>query len=254
MKSRHAGLFLFTHNRFLKIFWFRGVEFILRSFLYNSSIKILFSSTLKQSELEIDAILNENKIRPPSLFEGYRKRDVVFTKYFSQPTFTIDLRPFVIQTDLPFVYEALHAGKNADINSVYSIVAASYLYTGASDFARSFSCLLNNRLMLGSIDIVDALKDELCDCTFFRQGDYIIRLLVSRKKKTISPLLVKMLTTCMEYFFLFPEVKQLFIELSTADKDMIDLVQECGFNFYTLSDSQYCSVIIFQSTRQSLIV
>lgn len=207
--------------------------------------------------MEIDAILNESKIRPPSLFEGYtnRKRDVVFTKYFSQPAFTIDLRPFAIHTDLPFVCEALHAGnKNDGINAVYSSVAASYLYTGASDFARSFSCLLNNSEILASVDICDALKDELCDCTFFSSGDYIIRLVVPRKKKTMHPLTVEVLKTCMEYFFLFSEIQQLFIELSTDDKEMVDLVLECGFNFHKLGYSQYCSVIIFKSTRQSLIV
>jgi hypothetical protein len=213
----------------------------------------LFSSTLKQSELEIDAILNESKIRPPSLFEGYadRKRDVVFTKYFSQPAFTIDLRPFAIHTDLPFVCETLHADCNS---AAISVVAASYLYTGTSNFTRSFSCLLNNSLMIASIDICNALCDELYDCIFLRPGDYIIRLLVPRKKKTIYPLTIEVLKTCMEYFFLFPEIKQLFIELSADDKEMIDLVLECGFNLYTLCDSQYCSVIIFKSTRQSLIV
>jgi hypothetical protein len=217
----------------------------------------LFSSTLKQSELEIDAILNEGKIGPASLFEGkvIRKRDIVFTKYFSQPTFTIVLRPFAIHTDLPFVYEALHADrKNAGIDSVYGSAAASYLYIGASDFARSFSCLLNNSLILASIDICNALCDELADCAFFRPGDYVMRLVIDRKKKSVYSLTMEVLKTCMEYFFLFDEVQQLFIEFPTVDKEMIDLVLECGFDVYTLCDLQYSSVIIFKSTRQSLIV
>jgi hypothetical protein len=248
--------FRLTHNQYLNFFQFRGVEFLLRSFLYNSSIKILFSSTLKQSELEIDAILNENKIRPPSLFEvqANHKREVVYAKHFSHPSYTISIRPFSILKDLPFVLKVLEEKyKSAGIGSVANTIAASYMYTGSSDMIRSFACLLNDRLMLGAIDIVDALYDELSTLVPLCEGDYIIRLMVNSKGKTVRPLVVKMLTTCMEYFFLFPEVKQLFIALDPTETTMMDLVKKCGFFFYNRCVSKY-STNIFCCDRQSLIV
>jgi hypothetical protein len=206
----------------------------------------LFSSTLKQSKLEIDAILNESKFRPPSLFEKQvARREIMYTKHFSQPAFTISIRPFVHHTDLPFVFKMF----NAEIAS--SAVAASYLYSGTSDFARSFVCVLNSNLIVGSVDICKASHDELYDAVFLRRGDYIIRLMVPPKKKTDYRMTVAVLTTCMEYFFLFPEVMQLFIELCDTDKEMIDLVQECGFRFYAFCDAQYSPVTVFYANRQT---
>lgn len=212
-------------------------------------------TVLKQSKLEIDAILNESKFSPPSLFEErvIRKREILFTKYFTQPTHSISLRPFVIPRDMFFVYKVLEERYNGFIGSAVNTIAASYLYTGSSDMMRSFTCFVNNRGIIGTIDIVDALYDELSTLSPLNDGDYIIRLLVKSKRKNLSPLLANMITTCVEYFFQFPEINQLFIPLDPSEKNIADLVQKCGFFFYHMSISQYNSNI-FCCTRQSLIV
>jgi hypothetical protein len=212
-------------------------------------------TVLKQNKLEIDALLNECKIRPPSLIEKYipYKRDVVFEKHYSQPTYTLSLRPFVIPRDMFFVSKVLEERYKDIIGPAVSTIAASYLYTGCSDMMRSFTCLVDGRVMLGTIDIVDAMYDELSTLMPLTDGDYIIRVMVNSKRKNLSPLIVNMLTACIQYFFQFPEVNQLFIPLDPSEKNMMDLVQKCGFFFYDESISRYSSNI-FCCNRQSLIL
>lgn len=208
-------------------------------------------TVLKQSKLEIDAILNESKYRPPSLFEKQvARRDIMYTKHF-QSAFAISIRPFVNHTDLPFVAKMFDPGGFfSRLSAAASAVAASYLYSGTSDFARSFVCVLDGNVVC-SVDICEASKDELYDAVFFKKGDYILRLLVPPKKKTDFQITVSALTTFMEYFFLFPEVMQLFIEVSETDKEMIDLVQECGFRIYAFCNTPYSHVIVFYANRQT---
>jgi hypothetical protein len=212
-------------------------------------------TVVKQSKLEIDEILNECKIRPPSLIEKDipYKRDVVFKKHYSQPTYTLFLRPFVIPRDMFFVSKVLEEKYRGFIGPAMNNLAASYLYAGSSDMMRSFTCLFNGRVILGTIDIVDARYDELSTMIPLCKGDYIIRLMINTKKETVRPLHVNMLTVCMEYFFQFPEINQLFIPLDPSEKNLVDLVQKCGFFFYDKRIARYSSNI-FCCTRQSLIV
>ncbi|HEY8894608.1 MAG TPA: GNAT family N-acetyltransferase [Niastella sp.] len=205
--------------------------------------------------MEIDAILNESKYRPPSLFEKQvARREIMHTKHFFQSAFAVSIRPFVNHTDLPFVAKMFHPHSIfSRINAAASAVAASYLYSGTSDFARSFVCLLDGNVVC-SVDICEASKDELYDAVFLKKGDYVLRLLVPPKEKTDYRITAAALTTFMEYFFLFPEVVQLFIELCDTDKDMIELVQECGFRIYAFRNSLYSPVTVFYADRQHLIV
>jgi hypothetical protein len=177
-----------------------------------------------------------------------KKKEVVFTKRFQHPSYTLSLRPFCIPHDMPAIYS--WAWK---LSRAANTVAASYLYAGSSDFARSFMVLLNNRKALCQVDICVADKDELYDSYPTSSGDYIIRLLMNTNKKVFRPLHLKALQTCVEYFFSFPEIRQIIAEPEVDNKVYNETLLKAGFQFEEQIYNQYVACNLFVCTRQSFI-
>lgn len=176
------------------------------------------------------------------------KKKVVYEKHFQQPPFALSLRTFNIPHDMPAICSwAWKLSRAADT------VAMSYQYVDSSDFARSFMVLLNNRLAICQVDICEADKDALFDAYPSAQGDYIIRILMNTNKKTIRPLQLKALQTCMEYFFLFPEIRQVIAEPAADNKLFNEILLKAGFQFEEQVYSQYAICNLFTCTRQSFI-
>jgi len=178
----------------------------------------------------------------------HSKREIVYTKLFQHPSYTLSLRPFSILNDMPAIYS--WAWK---LSPAANTVAASYLYAGSSDFARSFMVLLNNRLALCQVDICSADKDELYDTFPTSSGDYIIRLLMNANRKRVRPLHLKALQTCVEYFFLFPEIKQIIAEPEAENKMYNEILLKAGFKQEEQVFSQYAVCNLLVCTRQSFI-
>lgn len=176
-----------------------------------------------------------------------RKKEVVYSKRFQHPSFTVSLRPFCIPRDMPAIYS--WAWK---LSRAANTVAASYLYASNSDFARSYMALVNNRLPVCQVDICAADKDELGESYPTAPGDYIIRLLMNVNKTTIRQLHVKALQTCLEYFFTFPEVRQIIAEPETDNKLYNGLLQKAGFQFENQVYNQYTTCNLFVCTRENL--
>jgi RimJ/RimL family protein N-acetyltransferase len=132
-------------------------------------------------------------------------------------------------------------------------VAASYQYAGNSDFARSFMVKRNNRIAICQVDICAADKDELYDTYPTAPGDYIIRVLMNSNKKIVRPLHLKALQTCMEYFFLFPEIRQVIAEPEADNKAYNEILLRAGFRFEEQVYNQYTLCNLFVCTRKSFI-
>jgi hypothetical protein len=176
------------------------------------------------------------------------KKEVVYAKNFQHPSLTISLRPLCIPRDMPAIYN--WAWK---LSRAANSVAASYQYAGSSDFARSFMVLGNNQMAICQIDICAADKDELYDAYPTFSGDYIIRVLMNTNKKTVHPLYLKALQTCMEFFFLFPEIRQIIAEPEADDKVFNEILLKTGFQFEEQVYNQYAVCNLFVCTRQSFI-
>lgn len=176
------------------------------------------------------------------------KKEVVYAKHFQHPSFTLSLRPFCIPRDMPAIYS--WAWK---LSRAANTVAASYLYAGSSDFARSFMVLLNNRMAVCQVDICAADKDELYDAYPGSAGDYIIRILMNTNKKIVRPLQLKALQTCMEYFFLFPEIGKIIAEPEADNKVFNEILLKAGFQFEEQVYNQYAVCNLFVCTRQSFV-
>jgi hypothetical protein len=178
----------------------------------------------------------------------HSKNEIVYTKLFQHPSYTLSLRPFNIPRDMPAICNwACILSRAADT------VAASYLYAGSSDFARSFMVLKNNRLALCQIDICSADKDELYDTFPTSNGDYTIRLLMNTNRSTVRRLHLKALQTCMEYFFLFPEIKQIIAEPEAENKLYNEILLQAGFQQEEQVFSHYAVCNLLVCTRQSFI-
>jgi hypothetical protein len=179
----------------------------------------------------------------------HSKKGIVYSKLFQPSSHTLSLRPFNIPLDMPAIYNwAWKLSRAADT------VAASYLYAGSSDFARSFMVLLNNRLALCQIDICAADKDELYDTYPTSNGDYIIRLLMNTNRSTVRPLHLRALQTCLEYFFLFPEIKQIIAEPEAENKMYNEILLQAGFQQEEQVFSHYAVCNVLVCTRQTRIV
>ena len=176
------------------------------------------------------------------------KKEVVYTKHFQHPSFTLSLRPFCIPRDMPAIYS--WAWK---LSRAANTVAASYLYAGSSDFARSFMVLVNNRVAVCQVDICAADKDELYDAYPTSSGDYIVRILMNTNRKTVRPLHLKALQTCMEYFFMFPEIRQVIAEPEVDNKIFNEILLKAGFQFEEQVYNQYAVCNLFVCTRQSFV-
>jgi hypothetical protein len=176
------------------------------------------------------------------------EKEVVYEKHFHHTSFTLSLRTFCLPRDMPAICSwAWKLSRAADT------VAASYMYAGNSDFARSFMVMLNNRLAICQVDICEADKDELFDAYSTAEGDYTIRLLMNTNRKTVRPLHLKALQTCMEYFFLFPEIKQIIAEPEADNKAYNEILLKAGFQFEEQVFNQYALCNLFVCTRQSFI-
>jgi hypothetical protein len=176
------------------------------------------------------------------------KKEVVYTKHFPHSSYALSLRPFCIPRDMPAICS--WAWK---LSRAANSVAASYSYAGSSDFARSFMVMLNNRTAICQVDICAADKDELFDAYSNSTGDYIIRVLMNNNKKTVRPLHLKALQTCMEYFFMFPEIRQIIAEPEADNKVFNEILLKAGFQFEEQVYNQYAVCNLFICTRQSFI-
>jgi RimJ/RimL family protein N-acetyltransferase len=176
------------------------------------------------------------------------KKEVVYTKHFQHASYTLSLRPFCVPDDLSAIYSwAWKLSRAADT------VAASYQYAGNSDFARCFMVKRNNRIAICQVDICAADKDELYDTYPTAEGDYIIRVLMNSNKKIVRPLHLKALQTCMEYFFLFPEIRQVIAEPEADNKVYNEILLRAGFRFEEKVYNQYTLCNLFVCTRKSFI-
>jgi RimJ/RimL family protein N-acetyltransferase len=150
--------------------------------------------------------------------------DIVFAKEFRHPHCTLSLRPFCVFTDLPVIYN-----RDSDENSLADLIAASYVYTRESSFARSYMVLLDQNIPVCEVDICRALQDEVCDHYKAEQGDYVIRLLPASPRRIRRRLFTSLLQTCLEYFLELPEIKRIYIECETENTWQHELLLKSGF-------------------------
>jgi hypothetical protein len=158
-------------------------------------------------------------------YPAYRQ-DIAFTKEFRHPHCSLSLRPFDIFTDIPSIYN-----RETGEDNLPDLMAASYVYTRESSFARSYMVLLDHNMPICEVDICRALQDEVCDYFDAGPGDFIMRILPASPRRVRRRLFTCLLETCLEYFLEFEEVKRIFIESETENGWQHDLLVKTGFRF-----------------------
>lgn len=162
------------------------------------------------------------------------KQDAVFTKEFRHPHCSLSLRPFDVFTDLPAIYS-----RDTDEGVAADLIAASYVYTRESNFARSYMIHLDHSLPICEVDFCRTLQDEVCDHYKAENGDFVIRLLPASPRRIRRRLFTGLLQTCIEYFLSFPEVKRIFIESETENDWQHDLLLKAGFRYRNMIHQEY---------------
>jgi RimJ/RimL family protein N-acetyltransferase len=176
--------------------------------------------------------------------EPVLNKEIIYCKHFA--LHHLVLRPLSITTDLPFIYQWAWPMSHAQ-----GMIAASYLYTRESNFARSFMALRNNITPVGQIDICGAAQDEIDEDYKTMPGDYILRIIINPHEKRGGALYQELLRLCIEYFFLLPEVKRLLIETDIEDVFYSKIVKKTGFTFDRAICLNYKMVNLYYCTRES---
>jgi hypothetical protein len=162
-----------------------------------------------------------SKLHPPVSLE-----EIVFSKKFPDKGYHLSLRRFCISTDMQAIY---HWAWKKD--SAANLLASSYTYTNESSFARSFMVFMNESTPVCQVDICRSQQDDICDHYKAVPGDFVIRMLIHLQKKKPKQFYVDVLKTCLEYFFLSPEVERVIIEPDVENERYNDLVINTGFHF-----------------------
>lgn len=169
------------------------------------------------------------------------RQDLVFTKQFDHPNCSLSLRPFSVFTDLPVIYN-----RETDLGMVADLIAASYVYTRESSFARAYMILLDHQAPVCEVDICRALQDEVCDHYPAESGDYVMRLLPASPEKIRRRLYTGLLQTCLEYFLSLPEIKRIFIESEADNEWQHELLLKNGFRFREKICQEYKTTSLYQ--------
>mgnify|MGYP003575592173 CR=1 FL=1 len=172
-------------------------------------------------------------------------QDIVFTKEFRHPHCTLSLRPFNVFTDLPTIYN-----REPGDDNLSDLIAASYVYTRESSFARSYMVLLDHHLPVCEVDICRALQDEVCDHYRAEGGDYIMRLLPASPRRIRRRLFTSLLETCTEYFLSLPTIKRIFLECEAENAWQHQLLLKAGFKSKGRILQEYKNSNLYQYYRR----
>lgn len=153
------------------------------------------------------------------------KSHTVYSRYFRNSELLLSLRPVHLASDLPHIFNWGYGNRtNA------SLVAASYLYTQGSSFARSYMVFQDAETALVQVDFSKARLDECAGSFPALPGDYIVRLLQNNQDNLPADILRKSILLCLEYFFQSPEVTRIVFEVGEFDNDLKNILCKSGFS------------------------
>jgi hypothetical protein len=147
----------------------------------------------------------------------------------------LTVRPFCVATDIPIVFKWMgqeFAGPLLARSQPPHELEEFYTSVIESDFAQPFMGLINDTPVC-QLDIYKTQLDIISLSYPARPGDYGLQL-------TLAPLIAEdnmalLLRTCLEYFFSFPEVGRIIVNIEAENEHLRQLFKKLRFRI--LSDA-----------------
>lgn len=153
----------------------------------------------------------------------------VFVKEISEHQLRITVRSLSVATDISTLFKWMsqeYAGPLLARSSPPQELEESYASMIASDFAQPFMVLVND-VPVCQMDIYKTQQDVLSLSYAARPGDYGLQLVVA--PLAVQDNMVLILKTCLEYFFSFPEVGRILVNVEEGNEYYDQLFKKAGF-------------------------
>jgi acetyl CoA:N6-hydroxylysine acetyl transferase len=178
------------------------------------------------------------------------KRGVAF-KDLPDRHLRVSVRPFCIATDLSVLYKWMsreYAGPLLARTQPPQELEESYACMLAADFAQPFMGLVND-IPVCQVDVYKTQQDAISLYYNARPGDYGIRLVLA--PLTVQDNIILLISTCLEYFFSFPEVGRIVTDIETGNEWNNQLFKNTGFRSSQKIQAPYRDSTLHICTRNS---
>jgi len=165
---------------------------------------------------------------------------------------TISVRAFDPVSDTPVLFKWLsqeYGGPLKEKMYAPEALSVSYACMIESDFAQPFMGLVNN-VPVCQVDVYKTRQDAISLYYDSLAGDYGLHLVIAPMAAQDS--IVMLVRTCIEYFFSFPEVGRIVVDIEIRDEWNLDLFKKTGFRPYKKIQSSYKTSNLMICTRNSL--
>jgi acetyl CoA:N6-hydroxylysine acetyl transferase len=155
----------------------------------------------------------------------------ILTNYLPDRRLTISIRTLCVATDLPIMYNWMsqeYAGYLVERSNPPAELVESYACTLRSLHAQPFMGLVND-IPVCQLDVYKVREDAISLCYDALPGDYGLNVLLA--PLVIQDHVLLLLQMWMEYFFTFPEVKRVVVDLEAGNDWLETLFTRAGFRF-----------------------
>ena len=153
----------------------------------------------------------------------------IFTRELPEQQLRIDVRPFCVATDISIVFKWMsqeYAGPLLTRSQPPQELEESYTTMIESDFAQPFMGLVNDTPVC-QMDIYRMQQDVLSLSYPARPGDFEWQLIIA--PLTVQDHMLLLIQASLEYFFSFPEVGRIIVNIENGNEYHRQLFKKVGF-------------------------
>lgn len=183
------------------------------------------------------------------------KHPPVFEETLFNNALTIGLRPVMLPNDLEelerWFYEENTIGKETKLYFSREQLLQLLSQLQASDYAQAFTGLLNNHAcFIAEVCAGENVVRWQGDCAHEAlPGDFCFRLTMAPPLLRMREIMVAVIHTCLQYFFLHPPVQRVIWEITVKEFHFLNLAGRSGFEPAQIDDWPEKKVHLF--TREN---
>jgi hypothetical protein len=172
-----------------------------------------------------------------------------FIRELADHQLRIAVRPFCVATDVSIVFKWMsqeYAGALLTRSRPPHELEESYASMIESDFAQPFMGLVND-IPVCQMDIYKMQQDALSLSYPVRPGDFGLQLIVA--PLAVQDNMLLLVRTCLEYFFSFPEVGRIIVNIEEGNEYNLQLFKKAGFRIFHDIHAAYRSSSLYGLVR-----
>jgi len=175
----------------------------------------------------------------------------ITSKELPEQYLRVSVRPFCTETDVSTLYKWMsqeYAGPLLNRTTPPPELEELYASMIESDISQPFMGLIND-IPVCQIDVYKTQQDAISLYYNAKSGDYGIKM-------EVAPLVVQhhiilLLQTCLEYFFSFPEVGRIVVDIDVRNDCNDHLFKKAGFRSARKIQGPYKMSTLYICTRDS---